>query len=85
MIQNIVNDHKRMLENLLQVGIGEVNPFEGPHSRLPIKDVFSDAVIGVQGTQVKSLFQKTGCYIFVPGEITEHGDRVFQLSGSYES
>lgn len=36
-----------MLESLLKVGFGEVNPFEGPHNHLPIQDVFSDAIIGV--------------------------------------
>ena len=74
-----------MQESLLKVGFGEVNPFMGPHNHLPIQDVYSDAIIGVYGHTIKSLFQKTGCYIFVPRETNSDGDRIFELSGSFES
>ena len=56
LIQNIVHDHKRIQESLLKVGFGEVNPFKGPLHHLPIQDVYSDAIIGVYGNTIKSLF-----------------------------
>ena len=77
LVQNIVHDHKRMQESLMKVGLGEQNPFEGPHKSVPIQDVYSDAIIGVFGHSIKALFQRTGCFVFVPREMNSEGERVF--------
>lgn len=47
--------------------------------------MYSDAIIGVYGWQIKALFSKTGCYVFVPARLNSEGERVFQLSGTYDS
>ena len=66
-----------MQESLLRAGLGENNPFEGPHRDVPIQDIYSDVIIGVFGNQIKTIYQKTGCNIFVPGETNKEGERIF--------
>jgi len=67
--------------NFNQLGVGEINPFPGPHTLLPIPAVYSEAIIGHQGLTIKQIFSRTFCYIFVPRE-EQNEERVFQLSGS---
>ena len=47
--------------------------------------MYTDAIIGVYGQTLKSMFQKTGCYIFVPKDVNAKSERVYQLSGTYDS
>jgi len=49
--------------------IGEVNPFPGPYLFLPIPNHVIDVIIGPNGQTIKTLYQKTGGYIFIPKDI----------------
>ena len=73
-----------MQDSFQRLGVGSVNPFKGPHTQEPVLDVYTDAIIGMHGQTIKSLFTKSGCYIFVPKD-TVDGHRVYQLSGAAES
>ena len=84
LIQTIVHDHKRMQESLLRAGLGECNPFEGQKKYVPIQEIYADVIIGVYGQQIKTLYQRTGCQIFVPKETNADNERIFQLSGTYD-
>jgi len=66
--------------------LGEINPFPGPHTFFKISNKYVGLIIGKNGDTVRSLHQKTGCYIFIPKE-SQPGDdcRYLELSGSKES
>ena len=83
-IQSIVHEHKKIQDSFMRLGVGEINPFAGPHSQIPVQDIYTDAIVGIHGQTIKSIFQKSGCYIFVPRDTVE-GNRVFQLSGAIEA
>jgi|LauGreDrversion4_2_1035121.scaffolds.fasta_scaffold142480_1 hypothetical protein len=68
MIEAIVEDHRRIQENFSQ--IGEVNPFPGPYSHFHIPNAITDLIIGAKGSTIKGLYQKTGCYIFIPQDVS---------------
>jgi len=44
LIEDIVEDHRRIQENFLQ--IGNVNPFPGPYFNFPVPNKFTEAIIG---------------------------------------
>jgi len=73
-----VDEHRRIQENFSQ--IGEVNPFPGPYALLAIPNRLTDIIIGPNGSTIKTLYQKSGAYIFIPNEITSTNERVLQLS-----
>jgi len=82
MIEAIVADHRRIQENFSL--IGEVNPFPGPYTYFAIPNAITGSIIGAQGSAIKSLYQKTGCYIFIPQDVTSKNERVLQLSGTFD-
>ena len=84
MIQSIVHEHIKITESLRILGAAEVNPFPGPHTLMPVQVLMSDVVIGTSGQTIKAIFQKTGCYVFVPRDEI-NGERIFQLSGSIDA
>ncbi|CDW89080.1 kh domain containing protein [Stylonychia lemnae] len=83
LIENIVNEHRKMQESFSLKG--EVNPFPGPYTNFAISNAIIDIIIGQNGQTIKSLHQKTGCYIFIPQEVNSSNERVLQLSGPLES
>eukprot|EP00347_Sterkiella_histriomuscorum_P010562 403375811 len=83
LIENIVDEHRIMQEQFSSQG--EINRFPGPYSFFPIPDTLIDIIIGQHGQTIKLLHQKTGCYIFIPDEVTEKNERILQLSGSIDS
>lgn len=79
LIQNIVEDHKKIQENFEKQG--EVNPFPGPHVSYFIPDIATDMIIGQDGLVLKQIYQKTNCYIFVSDKVNENNERMLQFSG----
>lgn len=74
----------KITESLRILGASEVNPFPGPHTLMPVQTLMTDVVIGISGQTIKAIFQKTGCYVFVPkNEI--NGEIILQLSGSLDA
>lgn len=74
LIEDIVNEHRRIQENFQS--IGEVNPFPGPYHFFTIPNSLTDVVIGQNGSTIKSIYQKTGCYIFIPKDLNQNNERV---------
>ena len=71
----------KITDSLRSMGASDVNPFPGPHTMVPIQAIFSDVIVGQSGQTIKQIFQKTGCYIFVPRDEIG-GERILQISGS---
>lgn len=53
LIENIVEDHRKMQESFSLKG--EVNPFPGPYYLFPIPNAITDIIIGQNGSTIKSL------------------------------
>jgi polyribonucleotide nucleotidyltransferase len=54
LIESIVDEHRKMQENLHL--IGEVNPFPGPHASFHIPNAITDIIIGQFGSTIKALY-----------------------------
>jgi hypothetical protein len=68
--------------NQPEAAIGQINPFAGPHTPLRIPNKMVGLIIGRNGETVKTIHEKTGCYIFIPKESRPGEDfRELQLSG----
>ena len=66
--------------------MGEINPFPGPHTLLRIPNKMVGLIIGKNGETVKTIHQKTGCYIFIPKDSKPGEDyRELELSGPEQS
>ena len=66
--------------------MGEINPFPGPHTLLRIPNKMVGLIIGKNGETVKTIHQKTGCYIFIPKDSKPGEDyRELELSGPAQS
>ena len=66
--------------------MGEINPFPGPHNLLRIPNKMVGLIIGKNGETVKTIHQKTGCYIFIPKDSKPGEDyRELELSGPEQS
>lgn len=62
--------------------VGQVNPFPGPHTPLRIPNKMVGLIIGRSGETVKTIHEKTKCFIFIPKESRPGEDfRELQLSG----
>jgi rRNA processing protein Krr1/Pno1 len=62
--------------------IGQVNPFPGPHTPLRIPNKMVGLIIGRNGETVKTIHEKTKCFIFIPKDAKPGEDfRELQLSG----
>ena len=64
----------------------DINPFPGPHTFFKVLNKYIGLVIGKNGDTVRTLHQKTGCFIFIPKESQPGEDyRFLELSGPKES
>jgi far upstream element-binding protein len=53
LIQKIVSDHREIQERFYQLGVGDINPFPGPHHMMPLPDEYTAAIIGFEGQTIK--------------------------------
>lgn len=84
MIEEIIAEQIFLKQNFSH--LGEINPFPGPHTLLRIPNKMVGLIIGKNGETVKTIHQKTGCYIFIPKESRPGEDyRELELSGAPES
>jgi len=68
--------------NQTEAAMGQLNPFAGPHTPLRIPNKMVGLIIGRNGETVKTIHEKTGCYIFIPKDSKSGEDfRELQLSG----
>jgi hypothetical protein len=56
LIQQIVTEHREIQESFFKLGVGEFNPFPGPHHSMPLPDEYTNAIIGLQGQTLKQIF-----------------------------
>ena len=80
---NLLNNHQ---VNSSDPSVGQVNPFPGPHTPLRIPNKMVGLIIGRNGETVKTIHEKTKCFIFIPKESRPGEDfRELQLSGPHGS
>lgn len=66
--------------------LGDINPFPGPHTPLRIPNKMVGLIIGKNGETVRTIHQKTNCFIFIPKDSRPGEDfRELELSGPLES
>jgi rRNA processing protein Krr1/Pno1 len=79
---NQMNQNLANMQNMGECSLGQINPFAGPHTPLRIPNKMVGLIIGRNGETVKTIHEKTGCYIFIPKESRPGEDfRELQLSG----
>ena len=84
LIEDIIAEQIYLKQNFSHMG--EINPFPGPHTLLRIPNKMVGLIIGKNGETVKTIHQKTGCYIFIPKESKPGEDyRELELSGPAQS
>ena len=84
LIEDIIAEQIYLKQNFSHMG--EINPFPGPHTLLRIPNKMVGLIIGKNGETVKTIHQKTGCYIFIPKDSKPGEDyRELELSGPAQS
>jgi rRNA processing protein Krr1/Pno1 len=79
-IEEIVSEQIFLKHNFSQ--IGDINPFPGPHTPIRIPNKMVGLIIGRNGENIRNLYQKTDCLIFIPKESMPGQDfRELEISG----
>lgn len=84
LIEDIIKDNKKSNDSLMH--IGESNPFEGPHYKMPVPQKHVGQVIGKNGDTLRSICSISQAYIYIPKEPEiPGGERVIEISGGSQA
>lgn len=64
MIDDIIKEHRRTADP--QIHVGDINPFNGPSSKVKVPDKFVGLIIGKNGENLRGIAQRSNTKIFVP-------------------